>query len=50
MKIQIKNVTDNINYVDKYIKDVFHAAYLVREVFLESNKDYLVMSDSIDHD
>lgn len=48
LKMQIKNVTDNINYVDKYIKDVFHAAYLVREVFLEPQKQYLVLSDSID--
>lgn len=48
LKIQIKNITDNINYVDKYIKDVFHAAYLVREVFLEPTKDYLILSDSID--
>ncbi|AKP67713.1 hypothetical protein [Companilactobacillus ginsenosidimutans] len=48
LKIQVKNVTDNINYVDKYIKDVFHAAYLVREVYLEPTKQYLVLSDSVD--
>lgn len=48
LKLQIKNVTENINYVDKYIKDVFHAAYLVREVFLEPTKQYLVLSNSIE--
>ncbi len=48
IQIQAKNVNDNITYVDKYIKDVFHAAYLVREVYLQPQKRYLVLSDAID--
>ncbi|MQS52669.1 hypothetical protein [Companilactobacillus mishanensis] len=50
LELQLKNVNDNIEYVDKYIKDVFHAAYLVREVYLDSSKEYLVVSNSIDNE
>ncbi len=45
---ELKEVNDNIDYLEKYIKDVFHSAYLVRDVYLDSDKDYYVVADSFD--
>ena len=47
---ELGEVNDNIDYISKYIKDVFHSAYLVRDVYLNKDKEYYVAADSFDSD
>ncbi|WP_125588476.1 coiled-coil domain-containing protein [Companilactobacillus jidongensis] len=45
---ELEEVNGNIDYLGKYIKDVFHSAYLVRDVYLDKDKDYYVTADSFE--
>jgi len=45
---ELGEINDNIAYISKYIKDVFHSAYLVRDVYLDADKEYYVTSDNFD--
>lgn len=47
---ELKEVNDNIDYISNYIKDVFHSAYLVRDVYLDKDKAYYVAADNFDSD
>lgn len=47
---ELGELNDNIDYISKYIKDVFHSAYLVRDVYLDKDKDYYVAVDDFDSD
>lgn len=47
---ELGEVNDNIAYLSKYIKDVFHSAYLVRDVYLNKDKEYYVAADDFDSD
>ncbi len=42
---ELGEINDNISYISKYIKDVFHSAYLVRDVYLDKDKEYYVAAD-----
>jgi len=42
---ELGEINDNISYISKYIKDVFHSAYLVRDVYLNKDKEYYVAAD-----
>ena len=45
---ELSEVNNNIDYITKYIKDVFHSAYLVRDVYLDKEKQYFVAADKFD--
>ena len=45
---ELSEVNGNIDYITKYIKDVFHSAYLVRDVYLNKDKEYYVAADNFD--
>lgn len=45
---ELEEVNGNIDYLEKYIKDVFHSAYLVRDVYLDKDKDYYVTADAFE--
>lgn len=47
---ELGEINDNIAYISKYIKDVFHSAYLVRDVYLDKDKEYYVAADDFDSD
>ncbi|MQS76704.1 hypothetical protein [Companilactobacillus halodurans] len=47
---ELKEVNDNIDYITNYIKEVFHSAYLVRDVYLDKDKEYYVTTDEFDSD
>ncbi|WP_119325365.1 hypothetical protein [Companilactobacillus musae] len=47
---ELGEINDNISYISKYIKDVFHSAYLVRDVYLDKDKEYYVAADDFDSD
>ena len=47
---ELSEVNNNIDYITKYIKDVFHSAYLVRDVYLDKEKQYFVAADKFDSD
>ena len=47
---ELSEVNSNIDYISKYIKDVFHSAYLIRDVYLDKDKDYYVAADDFDSD
>ncbi|HJF87802.1 MAG TPA: hypothetical protein K8V88_10240 [Companilactobacillus farciminis] len=47
---ELAEVNDNIAYITKYIKDVFHSAYLVRDVYLDKDKEYYVAADDFESD
>jgi len=47
---ELGELNDNIAYLSKYIKDVFHSAYLVRDVYLNKDKEYYVAADDFDSD
>lgn len=47
---ELSEVNENIAYISKYIKDVFHSAYLVRDVYLDKDKEYYVAADDFDSD
>jgi Domain of unknown function (DUF1975). len=47
---ELADVNGNIDYLSKYIKDVFHSAYLVRDVYLDKDKEYYVTADDFDSD
>jgi len=47
---ELSELNSNIDYISKYIKDVFHSAYLVRDVYLNKDKEYYVAADSFDSD
>lgn len=47
---ELGEVNDNIDYISKYIKDVFHSAYLVRDVYLDKDKEYYVVADDFESD
>lgn len=47
---ELSEINGNIAYIEKYIKDVFHSAFLVRDVYLNKDKDYFILADSIDTD
>jgi predicted nucleic acid-binding Zn-ribbon protein len=47
---ELSEVNNNIDYITKYIKDVFHSAYLVRDVYLDKEKQYFVATDKFDSD
>lgn len=49
IEAELNEVNDKIDYLEKYIKDVFHSAYLVRDVYLDKDKDYYVVADSFDN-
>lgn len=42
---ELAEVNQNIDYISKYIKDVFHSAYLVRDVYLDKDKEYYIAID-----
>ncbi|WP_057766393.1 hypothetical protein [Companilactobacillus tucceti] len=46
---ELSEVNNNKAYIEKYIKDVFHSAFLVRDVYLDKDKDYYVLADSFDN-
>lgn len=47
---ELEEVNGNIEYISKYIKDVFHSAYLVRDVYLNKDKQYYIASDDFGSD
>lgn len=47
---ELNELNDNIDYISKYIKDVFHSAYLVRDVYLDKNKEFYVAADDFNSD
>ncbi|HIY92909.1 hypothetical protein [Companilactobacillus sp. HBUAS56275] len=47
---ELGEVNNNIDYLTKYIKDVFHSAYLVRDVYLDKDKEYYVTADDFGSD
>ncbi|WP_338215338.1 hypothetical protein [Companilactobacillus muriivasis] len=47
---ELKEINDNIAYISKYIKDVFHSAYLVRDVYLDKDKEFYVAADDFNSD
>jgi len=47
---ELSELNDNIDYLSKYIKDVFHSAFLVRDVYLNKDKEYYVAADDFGSD
>jgi len=47
---ELDEINGNIDYISKYIKDVFHSAYLVRDVYLNKDKEYYVAADDFNSD
>ena len=50
IEAELEEVNGKIDYLEKYIKDVFHSAYLVRDVYLDKDNDYYVAADSFDNE